>query len=799
MIALATIRHRWAAFVGTFATLTLGVALISSTLLVYLSAAPHVPGRYAGTGVFVQNTGVPWSPEAVRTLTARLRDVPGVTGVVPARSFYAQLVRDGRPVGLADPEDPQGHSWSTAGLAPYPLRSGLAPARDGEVVVGRALGLPPGSPVTLLTAAGPQAYTVTGTIDGPGLYVSDAAADRLAGGVRLLGVQADPDADPAAIRAAAGAARVVTGDDRDAALEEASETRTRMIGAQLLTGMVTLGAFVSVFVVAATFALAAGQRRREFGLLRAIGATPRQVRRTVYGEAVGIGVVGAAVGVLLGALTAPVLGDILVDGGFEPPGFATQVRLGPLVLAYVAGIVVAVLGAVSAAWRASRIAPIEALREASVDERPMPRVRRLGGALAATIGAAVAVCTSAAQAEDMITMSMLAAMSLITGLTLLSPAIMPGLVRVVTWPLRRFGGITATLVHAGSVTAVRRTAATAAPVIVTVGLATLILGQVATMSAHEPGTAAVRSSAVVQPAGTPGLSDAVLRALPAGSSVAVTPTELYAGGDLYGGAGVDPATLTTGGQAAAVRAGTLSDFGAPDTLIVADQAWIPFALGDRVPITFADGRSMTMRVVATVDWAAATGPLLLPRATVRAHDPSALTPAVYVDGVPLATLRAAVDGLGATAVPAREHRSVRSVRETALTTVFTTLLIGLCVGYTGIAIITTLVLATAGRARDFTVLRLSGATVGQVLRTVAAEATLTVGLGATLGLLVAFTALAGVRSGVSQAVGAPVELSLSHAGVATVIAACWTSALAASLIPAWLAARRRGRFATGEH
>ena len=91
-------------------------------------------------------------------------------------------------------------------------------------------------------------------------------------------------------------------------LEPETVTRVRWLGAQLLIAMVGLGGFVAVFVVASTCALSAAQRRREIGLLRAVGATPGQVLRLMYAETLVVAVGAGLVGVPLGALAAPLLG-----------------------------------------------------------------------------------------------------------------------------------------------------------------------------------------------------------------------------------------------------------------------------------------------------------------------------------------------------------------------------------------------------------------------------------------------------------------------------------------------------------
>ena len=231
----------------------------------------------------------------------------------------------------------------------------------------------------VLTATGPAAYTVSGVLDGPGVYLDDASAERLAPGVRVIGLRTARGADLVAVEAAA---RAVAGDggrvragERRAAVEPAVEARTRWIGGQVLSAMAALAGFVSIFVVAATFALHVAQRRRELGLLRAVGATP--------GRSAGCSTARRWAWrwwrVRPGCCSAPrsprCSARCWCGAGFEPPSFAVRIRLWPLVAAFAVGLLVAVLGVGAVARRAARIRPLEALREAALDDRPMTRAR----------------------------------------------------------------------------------------------------------------------------------------------------------------------------------------------------------------------------------------------------------------------------------------------------------------------------------------------------------------------------------------------------------------------------------------
>ncbi|MEV4066089.1 FtsX-like permease family protein [Nonomuraea dietziae] len=627
----------------------------------------------------------------------------------------------------------------------------------------------------MLTAAGPASYSVSGTVAGPGLYFARART----GGVRVIALVAEVSTDITAIeraaRAVVGAQGLVLSGASRSATEPLSDVRTRWFGHQILSGMAILVAFTAVFIVASTFAFGVAQRRRELGLLRTVGATPRQLRVLMHGEALVVGVAGAVAGVALGTACAPAFGQALVDLGFQPRGFAVQIQLWPLVACFAAGPTVAQFGVWAASRRAAKVSPLEALREAVVDERPMTAGRWAFGALFTLVGAALGVIV-AGESDSVVQYAFYAAGSLIVGLSLLAPAVIPPLVRAASWPVR--SGAIGLLVRQGALTAVRRTASTAAPVLVTVGFAVLVTGMVET-NAGANGlrrAAAVQADWVLAPQGTPGLTDAAVSAVGGSSTL---PTTVYAGdGRPFSAAGV------AGEIEADVIAGDPQGLRGSRTMAVAEWAarergW---RIGTVAPVTFEDGRSSRLTVVALLRNSPAD--VLLTRQAVRDHDPSALAGPVY-----LATPAAVPADTGAVVEKVTDRMAGIEEHEDELVWVFVLILVGLSVGYSAIAIANTLLMATADRTADLRVLRMSGATTGQVLRTVALESTLVVAIGALLGIVVAVTALVGITAGLTNMIGMTVGMILPWPVIGAVIGICLLLAVAASLIPARAALR----------
>ncbi len=166
-------------------------------------------------------------------------------------------------------------------------------------------------------------------------------------------------------------------------------TRAPRIGflPQLVTLFAGLGVVVGGFVVVNTFSMLIAQRVRELGLLRALGASVRQVRRLVLGEAVVLGFVSAVIGALAGAGIGWAMLRIAEGVGFEPPEGPVVVSGGRIVFGIVLGLVVTCGAAVVPALRASRVAPVDAMRE---DPRPPAVAGAVRGVIAAGLAAIAA-------------------------------------------------------------------------------------------------------------------------------------------------------------------------------------------------------------------------------------------------------------------------------------------------------------------------------------------------------------------------------------------------------------------------
>lgn len=817
-IALSTLRTRRLALAGTFLALALGVAMTAAMGLVLAatldpSARQARPERFAQAGAVVRpvrTLTVTAGPRTERQTLDASQGLPPdvvakVSAAVPAvqdRSFPAHVVGDG-PTSV-------GHPWSVARFGGYPLITGTAPRTAGEIVLA---GARPGEHVSVVTSAAVRTYKVSGVIAPVGfehaVFFADVEAARLSPrvdglvvtgpavnrpavtGSAVTGSAASGSVD-AARRAAGTSARVLTGADRHEADPDPDRERRALNDTDVLLGIAAgIAGFVAVFVVASTFALAVAQRRRELALLRVIGATPRQIRRMLTAESLLVGLAASLAGCAVAPACARLLGHWLVRHRMAPPWFTVHTTVWPLMIAFLTGLTVALLGVLAASRRAGRVRPAEALRETRVEGRAMTPVRwllglgALGTGIATMVATAVSDPASAAKRKGYTPVIML----LVTGAALLAPVVVPWLTRLLTWPLTRSGGATGMLVRENTLAAARRTAAVAAPVLITVGLAGALLGTGSSVDATKSAEARqrVRADFVVLPTSGDAMSDVVLdrvRAVPGVDAVPVGETSVYAIGD-GGGLRKYDVQIVRGSdlgktERLQVTGGSIASLG--DGALVVDKGWEKKP-GDRVDLWLADGTRASVRVAAVVKSGLddGVGYLTSTRASLAGRVDVLVRPGADRSTV-ARDLRAATHGLGTRTVPAREAAEgppgqSRASRLGILVT------LGIALAYCGIAVANTLAMAAADRARDQAVLRLSGATPAQVVRVAVGEAVVVVCVGVALALAVSALSLAGLWAALSRVTGAA-SLVVPWQPVAAVTAVCALVALPATLLPA---------------
>ncbi|MBV6699822.1 ABC transporter permease [Kitasatospora aureofaciens] len=820
-IARSTLRVRWSSFVGSFVALALGVALMATAALVIAAtgaletaqyryaAAPAVIVPDARFG-FTDGDGQPQREPVARQpgLSPALVAAVARTGRVTAdRSFAAQV--------LGGPRGQVGHGWSAAAFGGYRLTAGRAPAADGEVVLGSGDPGLVGRSVRLLTDAGPLDATVTGvTAAVPfehAVFLTDAQAERLSPAVNALVAYGAPDD---VRRAAEGSdVKVLTGVDR----ESADPGRIAALG-QLESVSTPLGlaagvaAFVSVFVVAGTFALSIAQRRRELAMLRLVGASRGQLRNLVLTEALLVGLAASAVGCALGLVAAPAVGRWLVDRGLAPAGFVVAPSGWALLVAALVGLLTAVGGVLVCSVRAAMVGPMDALREAAAPSgsRVATVLRWSLGGAGLLGGVAVMAAIAGYAPEYAGNAGGSAALALWTGgvFVILAGVLAGPAIRLLSGPAawvlaRRRPGMVWQTARRGALGARQRTAATVTPAVIVVALTGCLLGSVDTIGAARVAAARHQLAAtdfVVTPAGTTGLNRAAvdrIRAVPGTTVLTETPSTLVAVQDRAVALGLtvmaaDPAQLRAVGRLPLIS-GSLDDLG-PDSAVLSQEWPGSPKTGQSVQVRLADGTPRTLRVAAVLASAEDTVQGYVSSALLDGSAPASVA---YVQLAPGAdrsavstALATAVDGFGARVdTPAHVAAGTQDANEQQAAAGLL-LILGCSLLYAAIALANTLAMTTADRRRELLLLRLAGASRSQVLRMVATEALLCVAGGVLLGAIASALSAAGAWAALRRLVG-PLPVAVPWTVIGTLGGVCALVALAAALIPAALILRPR--------
>ncbi|GAA3115253.1 ABC transporter permease [Streptosporangium carneum] len=806
-LAFATSRGRLLSLASSFVALLFAVALIASCgLLMESGLRAHLPAeRYGAAPVVVAGVqevtlrskeaelgqSLPEPVAIPATLAKKIAQVPGVTEVVPEVGF---------PVGLTGADRRVvGRSWQSARLTPYTLTKGRAPATAGEIVVDVTLGRKVGQKVRVAGRDGLRDYTVTG-IAGPGLarqasvfFTEQRAAELFArpGKVSAFGVFGEGEGEGLAERveqALGDKVTVYAGDQRGLA-EDTSAQGGRQMLIMLSASLVGVIVMVAVLVIAGTFGLSVRQRDREIALLRAVGATPRQVRAMIGREALVIGIAALVPGLPLGVALGTWLFGQFVARGMVPEGFAAAVSPLPLLAAAGIGLLTAWLAALGAVRRAARIKPTEALGEAMAERRELGRGRMISGLVFLVLGAAASAASMAAAGETAAMSASAIVLLLITAAILLSPWLVRLAALLASGVIGRTSPVSGYLATANTRTAAKRLASVAGPLILmfaftaTTLFAQSTIGDATTRQALEGN----RADYILQSTG-PGLPPDVAQAARGLSGVTgVTQTigtEVIADTVELGDPTLKPMgalglTVPAHGIDLGVTSGSLERLRG-DTVALSTLAASSFdaEVGGKVRLLLGDGTPVTLTVVAVYERGLGFGDVALPYTLARDHSAAGMAGRVYVTGGEKERLAALAPGL-TVLDRAEAGAAVNAAQE--FSDWVNLLVMGLIIVFIVISVVNTLVTATGGRVREFALLRLVGGTRRQVRGMVRWEALLVGGLAVIAGTLITAPTLMALSYGLT---GSPLPHvpSLTYAAI---VVATMGLAYAATLTPAW--------------
>ncbi|UQU66560.1 FtsX-like permease family protein [Couchioplanes caeruleus] len=774
-LAAQMLRRRIGSALATLVALTVGVVILTALGAMVESGLRYRPAvqQYAAADVVVAHrelsfttkelgdvnhvtVGLPEGGTVPAALADQLRTVPGV----------ATVAVDTRvPVLGSGPAT--GHGWGAAALTPYTIVKGDPPARAGDVVLDARLagGAGPGDRTTLIIGGMAREFRVSGVATGAGpqsVFFTDEQAATLAakpGKADAIGVVAKPGADVDAVAAAVG--RIADGAGAETyagsglgAAEGGSESPQGL----LITIGASLGGYVAMlvgFVVAGTIGLSVRHRRRDLALLRAVAATPGQARRMVVAEAVLLGLVGAAIGVPGGYLATEWVHGQFVDRGFLPAGF--PMSMGPLaaVTAVVTTLLVAMLSALAAARRVTKIRATEALGEAAVEPAQSGKVRLVSGVLTLTGAGTASSLTVGAGGQTALAGAIGMLYLFVLAVALLAPWINRAGAQLLTPLLRGVWGTSGYLATKNLKANAQGMTTVLTALVLSVGFGGSVWFlqdnlQRQTVEQAREGTLA--QHALVSPAGLPAGAAAAARAIPGvqgATGVRHTSVIVKALGDAEpvsaqavdaGGAGTLDLHVTSGSMA-----GLGTDGVAVSELQAGSAGW---KVGERASFWLGDGTPVELRVAAIYRRGLGFGDVTLPREVVAGHTAKDLDDQVLIRTATGADVDEALASLAArypgSTVVASADQNKQLARDMAVSAWLNKLLIGVMVGYAALAAANTMVMAALARRRELSLLRLAGVTKRQVKRMVHAEQAGLLGVALVIGGGIAATTLIAV-------------------------------------------------------
>ncbi|MEU2128738.1 FtsX-like permease family protein [Streptomyces sp. NPDC018352] len=783
-------RRAWGA---VFTATTAAAALIGAFALVVgslLLAQPPVE-RYAGAAAVVAAdqrvtyTAKPWGsepqtataylPERVRLDRSLVAEAAAVHGVAKAVADDSVPVTVGGGSGAAPGA---GRSWAAAALTPYRLAEGRAPRTATEVVLDGALAAATGSRVgghvTLQADGAPLRYTVSGVADAdhrggsPAVFLTERHLTALAGHpgtVDAIGVLAEEGVSTDALRTSLEEAlpdrargdrdvRVLTGPERGQAEHpDALGARGELL--PLLASITGTVFMVALLVIATTVSQAVHQRAGELALLRAVGATPRQLRSAVGRE---VSRVAAAAAVLGGVAAVPLgllMRSLLTT---DPLPLPVPVWL-PFAGSAAAAVLVALAArpvAVLAARSVTGLRPAVALDAARAPEPGEPgRVRTVAGAVLAMGGVSAAGAATAQGGQAAAVAASGAATSLIIAVALLGPWIARVATRVLGTPVRRAGGVSGFLAARSAAAHHRRLGAAITPIVLVVAFVCVQLAAGSTLerAADRQAAAALRADLVVTgPAG--GLPAGAARAVREAPGVKAATGVLRSGVVLAHREMGDPkldrfpvlgvtADQLSGTLDPRVTAGDPADLTGRGTVAVGEDraSDLGVGVGDSVELRLGDGTEVRLRVVALYERALGLGEFMLPREALAGHVSVPRDQRILVrsaDGGAAPAVRRALAAYPGVRVRPATADDVRiapssSDQDDAMVVIG----VGVIGGFALLAVVSTLSLITVGRRPEFRLLRTVGAGRRQVRRMLVLETGLVAVAGLAIGTLVA--------------------------------------------------------------
>ncbi|HTW99270.1 MAG TPA: FtsX-like permease family protein [Acidimicrobiales bacterium] len=718
------------------------------------------------------------------SVIAKVRRVPGVAAADGSVAGYAQYVVDGNAIS---------GGGATAGisfdpnrrLSAFQLAEGRAPSSPDDVVMdlgtARKYHVQIGDHVRILLPRSPQTFTVSGflrfgtadNLAGATIAAFDLPTAQelfgLAGKLDTINVLTAPGADKATVqrdiaRVLPRGAEVVTG--QTVVDEQATDIDQALsVFSTALVIFALIALLVGGFTIFNTFSITLGQRTRELALLRIVGASRRQVLRSVLAEAAVVGALASLIGLGLGALAAEGLEALLDALGESLPSGALVFAPRTVVVGLAVGIGVTVISAVNPARRAVRIPPVAAITAPSA-EPEVPSRRRLatggGSFVVGIVVLAIGLATSA------VALVGLGAVAIFIAVGMLGPMVARPLASVIGRPAARLLGVSGRLGRENSMRSPRRTAQTSAALMVGLALvsAMAVLGASLSTSTTSSIDNAVNADLVVTGPSS-GFPSSVVRAVSSVPGVTASTTAYRGQFELRGalstvvGVTVEHLadTVILHMQAGTSRAALAAGQMLIDTTTARSDH---LSVGSIVPVRFALTGSSTIRVGGIFEPNALIGHYLVGGRFFLSHFSDPLPIGVLLTTDARAGILNAVSNATSpypnVGVQTRARYEASQVANINQLLHIVDALLALAVLIALIGIVNTLLLSVFERTREIGLLRAVGMRRRQVRAMICSEAMILSLFGAILGIV--------VGTGLGSAVAASLERSQQITGVA---------------------------------
>jgi putative ABC transport system permease protein len=769
-------------------------------------------------------SGAATVPESLLADVRALPEVGSAGGTIaPIESNEAEIIgRDGKAIGSGGaPTFGLGTDASLPQFSPLALKSGEWPQGPEQVALDAGTAADEnfkvGDSVVVSTLGSKHRYEVTGiatfgevdSLGGATMAIWDLPTAQTLlhkeGRFDGISIAAAEGTSPAelvrAVQPLIPASLEVQDSEKQAAADAKEVNGVINVFRYFLLGFGGIALFVGAFVIFNTLSITVAQRTREFATLRTLGASRKQVMRSVVIEGLVIGLLASVVGLFFGVGIAKAM-NALIGADLPDAGLVFGVRT--VLVSLALGTVITLLASVMPALRATRVPPIAAVREGSV----LPPTRFAAHSLKAAvvvIAASVAAISAGVFASGLSTIGVvlllgIGILALFLGVALAAPHMVKPLARLVGWPARRGGGIAGDLASANSVRNPSRTASTAAALMIGLTLVTVVavLGAGLRSSVESAVTDQVSAAYIVD--GTDGMpfevaeGEALARVPGVNTASHVRTDKALVAGEEQDVTGVDPATIGdfytfdwTEGSEASVAA--LGDGGALVTQTYADDQDV--AVGDRLAIETASGDETTVVVGGIYDPPEIEQMLGSVTIGQQAFDdvfPQPKNRFTFLDAGPDANqaLTAAAAGFSDATVHTGEAFAKDYTEDFASFLQILYVLLAFSVVVSLFGMVNTLVLSVFERTRELGMLRTIGMTRRQARRMIRHESVITALIGAALGLPLGIFLAALVTQALSQ-YDIGMSIPIPELVAFTVVAVF--AGLGAAIVPAGRASR----------